>query len=355
MATLTTSADTVSFLDHTKQPVDPELASKCRSALAERLERRPYEALPELIIDPLQPLPLADAAGGIVHFVYFIMASRPYGWETINRNVIALQRPGALADAGANDTNVFLVHVDAKLGEARKHELRDVLIRPRPDVYMLRRPRPLLWAGWSMMLALFDAMASVVRRGLHFEYFINLSDADLTLRTDAELRAFFARFHGRSVMSIVQKKKDPRRYKMHEGFRGYCWTECAHGSGFVVSGGDKHAAGFQPNSFDVIGKNKCCWSRTAPIVYSNASLGCPNAELPEAYHGSQWVSLHRALVHHMVDHPFARKVTRALEHTLLPDEAMLQARLAPGPGGGVPTVAACAPVAASPAICGCSP
>ena len=63
-----------------------------------------------------------------------------------------------------------------------------------------------------------------------FEYFINLSDADLTLRTDAELRAFFTRFHGRSVMSIVQRKKDPRRYKMHEGFRGYCWTECANGS-----------------------------------------------------------------------------------------------------------------------------
>ena len=321
----TMSADSVSFLDHTKQPAaDLELAGKCRSALAQRLERQPYKALPELIIDPLQPLPLADAAGGFVHFVYFIMASRPYGWETINRNVIALQRPGALDDTGANDTNVFLVHVDAKLGESRKHELRDVLITPRPDVYMLRRPRPVLWAGWSMILALFDTMASVVRRGLHFEYFINLSDADLTLRTDAELRAFFARFYGRSVMSIVQKKKDPRRYKMHEGFRSYCWTECDHGSGFFVSGGEKHPVGFQPNSFDVIGKNKCCWSRTAPILYSNATLDCPNKELPEAFHGSQWVSLHRSLVHHMIDHPFAQSVMRSLEHTLLPDEAMLQ-------------------------------
>ena len=148
MRSLTVSADSVSFLDHTKQPAELELAGQCRSALAQRLERQPYNALPELIIDPLQPLPLADAAGGVVHFVYFIMASRPYGWETINRNVIALQRPGALDDAGANDTNVFLVHVDAKLGEARKHELRDVLIRPRPDVYMIRQPRPVLWAGW---------------------------------------------------------------------------------------------------------------------------------------------------------------------------------------------------------------
>ena len=112
----TMSADTVSFLDHTKQPADPELASKCRSVLAQRLERRPYKALPELIIDPLQPLPLADAAGGIVHFVYFIMASRPYGWETINRNVIALQRPGALEDTGASPGCTQRLHYRASTG-----------------------------------------------------------------------------------------------------------------------------------------------------------------------------------------------------------------------------------------------
>ena len=46
--------------------------------------------------------------------------------------------------------------------------------------------------------------------------------------------------------------------------------------------GEKHAAGMQPNSFDVIGKNKCCWSRTAPILYSNATLDCPNKEPPGA-------------------------------------------------------------------------
>ena len=50
----------------------------------------------------------------------------------------------------------------------------------------------------------------------------------------------------------------------------------------TLSLGEKHAAGMQPNSFDVIGKNKCCWSRTAPILYSNATLDCPNKELPGA-------------------------------------------------------------------------
>ena len=85
------------------------------AGVASRLERK--STLPELWIDPLSPLPLADAARGgpAVRFVYFIMASRSYAHETINRNVMALQRPGALSDAGTNESNLFVLHADAKL------------------------------------------------------------------------------------------------------------------------------------------------------------------------------------------------------------------------------------------------
>ena len=314
-----------SFVDWNNEPAEPLLAAKCQAAISGRLYRTGgMAAPPKLYIDPLTPLPLVDAADGVVKIIYFILASRPFGEETINRNVVALQKPGALEAVGANDSNLFLVHVDAKLGDERKHELRDVKLTKRPDVYVLQKTRPVLWAGWSMILALWDAMTSVVRRGLKFEYFINLSDADLTLRTDLEIRAFLSRWPGRSIMSIVQRNKDPRRYKMHEGFRAYCWTECEGGAGFVVSGGAAHAAGFTPDAFQVIGKRKCCWSRTRTILYSNAPLQCPNAQLPETYHGSQWATLHHSLVRHMVDHPFVRRIIVAMEHTLLPDEAMLQ-------------------------------
>ena len=314
-----------SIVDWNNEPAEPVLAAKCQAALSGRLYREGgMAAPPKLFIDPLTPLPLADAADGVVKIVYFILASRPYGEETINRNVVALQKPGALEAVGANDSNLFLVHVDAKLGDDRKHELRDLKLTKRPDVYVLQKTRPVLWAGWSMILALWDVMTSVVRRGLTFEYFINLSDADLTLRTDTEIRAFLSRWPGRSIMSIVQRKKDPRRYKMHELFRSYCFTECEGGAGFVVSGGPAHPAGFTPDAFQVIGKRSCCWSRTAPILYSNAPLQCPNAQLPATYHGSQWATLHHALVRHMVDHPFVRRVLVAMEHTLLPDEATLQ-------------------------------
>ena len=74
----------------------------------------------------------------------------------------------------------------------------------------------------------------------------------------------------------------------------------------------------------VLGKRKPAWSRTAPIVYGAVPLQCANANLPDVFHGSQWASLHRPLVEHMVRHPLAQKVLTALEHTLLPDEALLQ-------------------------------
>ena len=88
----------LSVFDHSVVPLpasDP-LLGKCRAAVGRRLQR--VNRLPPNNIDPLRPLPLADSAEGgpAVHFVYFIMASRHYAHETINRNVRALQRPGAL-------------------------------------------------------------------------------------------------------------------------------------------------------------------------------------------------------------------------------------------------------------------
>ena len=117
-----------SLLDHTAQPAAEDIAGSCASALTQRVQRT--TVLPELRVDPLSPLPLADAAGGVVRFVYFILASRPFGYETINRNVMVLQRPGALEDKGSNDTNLFLVHVDAKLGEVHAQR-RDAAPVPR--------------------------------------------------------------------------------------------------------------------------------------------------------------------------------------------------------------------------------
>lgn len=269
---------------------DSPLLARCQAALRRRRERT--ATLPPLRIDPLAPLPLADAAlpSPAVRFVYFIMASRPYAHETINRNVRALQNPRAFTDKGTNESNVFVLHVDAKMTAEGVSTLRNG-VRAGADVYYVRRPRHVMWAGFSMVLAHLDVMASLVARKLSFEYLINLSDADLTLRTDGELRYFFGRFPGRSIMSIVQRQRDPRRYKLHEGFRKFCWTECEDGVAWVVASPKGDALDAQK----VIGKRKCCWSRSAPILYMRDPMQCNNDMGPdlEVYHGSQWASLHQ--------------------------------------------------------------
>uniref|UniRef100_A0A7S0JBD9 protein xylosyltransferase n=1 Tax=Calcidiscus leptoporus TaxID=127549 RepID=A0A7S0JBD9_9EUKA len=246
------------------------------------------------------------------------MASRVYAHETINRNMHALQHPGA--SRGSNETNLFLIHVDAKMPADALNALKSA-VGARPDVYFMRRTRAVMWAGWSMMLVLLDALASILARSLGFEYVINLSDADLALRVDQEVRDFFGRFPGRSVMSIVQRKRDPRRYKMHENFRKFCWVECDEGRAFLVS---RRADSQRPDAMQVVGKRKCCWSRTAPIVYAGLEFRCPSASLPEVFHGSQWASLHRSMVEYIVRDPLAQHITAAMENTLLPDEALLQ-------------------------------
>jgi len=207
------------------------LGRLCSSAVQRRMLRQ--EQLPEMFIDPLSPLPLADAAAPSpsVRYVYLILASRPYAHETINRNVHALQRPGVLEPGarGTNESNLFLLHLDAKMKNESAAALRSA-VSSRPDVYFLRRRRHVMWAGWSMMLPLLDVMSSLLQRRLRFEYLIVLGDADLTMRVHSEIQAFFGRFPGRSIMSIVPRKRDPRRYTTHAAFRNFCWVRQRRGA-----------------------------------------------------------------------------------------------------------------------------
>lgn len=82
--------------------------------------------------------------------------------------------------------------------------------------------------------------------------------------------------------------------------------------------------GSLPTAEAVIGKRKCCWSRSAPILYAALGLQCRNQQAPSVFHGSQWASMHRSMVRHLVEHPTARRIIMAMENTLLPDEALLQ-------------------------------
>ena len=88
---------------------------------------------------------------------------------------------------------------------------------------------------------------------------------------------------------------------------GYCEDaeaparECDEGAGWVVASPKGEAL----DSYKVYGRRKCCWSRSAPIVYTRQKMQCANKQLPDVYHGSQWAVLSRAFCAWLLDGPEA--------------------------------------------------
>ena len=229
--------DSTDFAGRPLNESSEALDRRCQQAINEVMEREAVQAGPPLYSDPLEGVVVAPKNGSKeVRVVYFIgVGPRPQAHVVVSRLLWALW----------SAVNLYLLHLDVKAGgEAVAECMR--LDAAHPNVHVMRTRRLVQWGMFSMVTNYLDGIRSVLDAAERFEFdfFINLSDADLSLRTDAEIRDFLGRFPGRSIMSIVQRKKDPRRYKMHEGFRTYCWTECEGGAGFVVSGGVSRARGY---------------------------------------------------------------------------------------------------------------
>ena len=78
--------------------------------------------------------------------------------------------------------------------------------RKHPNVRVMQTRRLVQWGMFTMVAIMLDAIHSVLSSALSFDFFINLSDADLSLRTDSEMRAFLARHKGRSFVVSVARK-----------------------------------------------------------------------------------------------------------------------------------------------------
>ena len=159
-----------------------------RRALAEDVEAPPR---PMLYPDPMTGVSVSPRArADDVRLVFYVLASRPSAPAVFSRIVRALYSP----------SHLFLVHVDLKANETM-HEQLVAYAAARKNVHVLKTRRLVQWGGFSMVAAMLDALSSFVRR-VDFDFFINLSDAELPLRTSDELTAFLRRFKGRAFMRV---------------------------------------------------------------------------------------------------------------------------------------------------------
>ena len=65
-----------------------------------------------------------------------------------------------------------------------------------------------------------------VLRSVGFDFFINLSDADVALRTNAEIVRFLHEVRGRSFVATKFPAADEMRYRAHAHMRRSSWLEC---------------------------------------------------------------------------------------------------------------------------------
>ena len=302
------ASDQYVLYDHEDQPIaaQPKMASfnqRCQQAIRRAVSAQGRSDQITLFPDQLHGVSVAPRAQPEdPRFVYFTMASREIAVETVPRLVRAFYHP----------SHLFLTHVDLKANAS----MHDALVRHAadyPNVHVLKTRRLVQWGAFSMISTMLDALASFVDR-IEYDFFINLSDADLALRTNEEMVRFFGRFKERNFMLVSHADASPFRKYMHDVLGKYVAIECG-GFGFAT---------VNTTAMRITPARPCCFGRSGPVVYGQISYEPPRmAPSEQLFSGSQWVVLSAAFCSYLIKHPEAHRWTRIFERRLLPDEVYL--------------------------------
>ena len=299
------------------------LDARCQAAVADVLSRAaaspqddpPAAARPPTFyVDPLDGVavaPLNGTGADAVRLVYLIgVGARPHAHLVVSRLLYALYNP----------SHLFLIHLDVKASP----EVADAcyaLQRTHANVRVLAARRLVQWGMFSMVAPMIDAIRTALHaselKGLRFDFFINLSDADLALRTDAEMRRFLGRMRGRSLINIHEGGGEQLQ-AASRFINSHVVVECG-GYGFVV-------ANHTPTTFPLT--HGCCIGRTGPAAFAqNLPLQAHSllADSANVYTGSQWLILSYAFCHELMGPGGPGDAwLAAFERRLVPDESIFQ-------------------------------
>ena len=350
------------FLDHEYRnvtdlgPTYVAFNDRCQRALRETIWREREGLLwPQLLTDPLEGVRVGHKAReNDPRILYFIGASRPSAAIMVSRLLLALYHP----------SHLFIVHVDLKAAEQVSSEL-DRLTRDHPNVHLMRNRRLVQWGAWTMVITMLDAINSVVAAGLDFDFFINLSDVDVALRTNDEIVEFLRPHPNRQFVQVHMGTGEWLE-KARNFTRAHAVVECG-GYGYVAVNSS------QP--IELGGGPQCCFGRGGPVVYTNTSelhlhdarevlanewaqsakekeerqqqqsgdgdegkeeAGAASSstavnESLRLHTGSQWVILDRAFATYLVRDERAAKWIRVFERRFLSDESFVQTVLMHSP------------------------
>ena len=293
------------LLDASGAALSGALNTRCQYAVSNALARDAAAEPPPVHPSDLSSLRVSPRnETHSVRLAYLIgIGARPSALPVVQRLIYALYSP----------VHAFLLHVDVKAAdEVTQGALK--LERAHPNVICLRTRRLVQWGMWSMVGIMLDALESLLVHGPQFDFFINLSDADLALRTDAEMRTFFSRMNGRSMINVHDGGGDILM-EANRFIETHVIVECG-GFGFVVVNKTKHEFPLTAG---------CCIGRSGPAAFAQLPIAKhPVLDQVAVQTGSQWASLHYDFCHFLMRDPLAKRLRAAFERRLVPDEALLQ-------------------------------
>ena len=181
-----------------------------------------------------------------------------------------------------HSANYYLVHVDKRSGVGLQTEILDFL-SGFPNASLLKSKNT-LWGGYSLIDAELRGIKELLKMGLKWEFFINLSAQDFPLKSQTHIQNFLNRNVGKDFIKVVNQSK----------FR-----------------------------FDTLSR-----IQNYVIEFGNRILRTP-IKRPylrgvTPYIGTQWMILSRKFCEFVCYNPEIERFKKFYRHTFIPDEGFFQ-------------------------------
>ncbi len=179
--------------------------------------------------------------------------------------------------------NYYLVHVDKRSGVGLQTEIQDFL-SGFPNASLLKSEST-LWGGYSLVDAELRGIKKLLKMGLKWEFFINLSAQDFPLKSQTYIQDFLIRNIGKDFIKVANQSK------------------------------------FRP---DTLSRIENYVTESGDSILSTPILKRPYLRGVTPYIGNQWMILSRKFCEFVSYSPEVERFKRFYRHTFISDEGFFQ-------------------------------
>ena len=181
-----------------------------------------------------------------------------------------------------HSANYYLVHVDKRSGVGLQTEIQGFL-SGFPNASLLKSGNT-LWGGYSLIDAELRGIKELLKMGLKWEFFINLSAQDFPLKSQAHIQDFLNRNIGKNFIKVTNQSK----------FRSETLSRIQN---YVIEFGNR---------------------------ILRTPIKRPYLRGVTPYIGNQWMILSRKFCEFVSYNPEVERFKRFYRHTFIPDEGFFQ-------------------------------